>query len=268
MRDEKNSVSVGDIDISYTQVGSGPAVVFIHGLAEDKSSWNAIVEQLAGSFTCYSVDLRGHAETTVGNPQGSVSQLADDLIGFVNAVTGPAACVGYSLGGVIVLAAALKSPVLIKHAIVAGTSSKVGRAAQQFFRERIELLKADPSSFAGELVKDTDAQIIQARDMVDPVALKRVAAVGKGAGYINAAQAMVGLGDAPMTEQLSSILSPVDIIHADQDVFCPAKAADMLKEAMPNAGYYEVAGAGHLISVDQPVLYAQAIAAALNARIS
>jgi 3-oxoadipate enol-lactonase len=268
MQQEQKNVSVGDIDISYTQVGSGPAVVFIHGLAEDKSSWDAIVEQLAGSFTCYSVDLRGHAETTVGNPQGTAAQLADDLIGFVKTVTGPAACVGYSLGGVIVLAAALKAPELIKHAVVAGTSSKVGRAAQQFFRDRIELLKNDPSTFAGELSKDTDAQIIRARDRVDQVAFKRVAAVGAGAGYANAAQAMVGLGDAPMTEQLSAISVPVDIIHADQDVFCPAKAAEMLKAAMPNAGYYEVAGAGHLMSVDQPVRYAQAIAAALTARIS
>lgn len=268
MQQEKKNVSVGDIDISYTKAGTGPAVVFIHGLAEDKRSWDAIVEQLAGSFTCYAVDLRGHAETTVGAPEGTVSQLADDLLGFIKTVTGPAACVGYSLGGVIVLAAALKSPVLVKHAVVAGTSSKVGRVAQQFFRDRIELLKRDPSKFAGELSKDTDAQIIKARHLVDQIAVKRVAAVGSGAGYISAAQAMVGLGDAPITEQLGAITSPVDIIHADQDVFCPAKAADMLKEAMPKAGYYEVAGAGHLMSVDQPELYAKAISAALTARIS
>ena len=268
MEQEQKNVRAGDIEIAYTQVGQGPAVVFIHGLAEDKSSWQAIVEQLSSSFTCYAVDLRGHAQTSVGEPQGSVEQLAGDLLGFVETVSGPAACVGYSLGGVIVLAAALKNPALIKHAVVAGTSSKVGRAAQQFFRERIALLENNPAAFAAELTQDTDAQIIHARSQVSAVAQKRVAAVGAGGGYINAAMAMVGLGDAPMTEQISAISCPVDIIHADQDVFCPAKAAEMLKTAMPNAGYFEVAGAGHLISVDQPERYAQAIAAALNSRLS
>src|SRR5262245_50525805 len=117
-----------DIDVEYTRAEEGPPVVLVHGLAEDLSSWRSVQHALTGR-TIYAYDLRGHGATTLGNADGTLSQLCDDLLAFIGEISGPAAVVGYSLGGTIVLSAAAERPDLVRRAVVIGTSSVVGRRA-------------------------------------------------------------------------------------------------------------------------------------------
>lgn len=260
---ETGTVSLGDIEVAYARTGSGEPVVFIHGLAEDGESWSEITRRLPG-VRAHVLDLRGHGRSSAGNGNGTASQLAGDLLAYLEQVTGPAACVGFSLGGVIVLEAALQRPDLVRQAIVVATSSKVGRAAAAFFEERVEQVQSDIEGFRQALASDTDAQLAHNRDDIAGIAARRVAAVGEGAGYINAARAMIALASAPLTERLRDIRVPVHIIQGEKDVFCPLKAAEILREAMPQAGYSGIPDAGHLIAVDQPDLLAAEIVKALK----
>ncbi|MBS0243143.1 MAG: alpha/beta fold hydrolase [Proteobacteria bacterium] len=260
----EGTAAIGDIQVASSRVGNGQTVVFVHGLAEDRHSWDDVLGRLSGSYSCHAVDLRGHGATTVGRPLGTSAQLAQDLTGYLANVSGPAICVGFSLGGVVVLEAALQRPDLMRKAIVVGTSSKVGRAAAQFFEQRIALLNSDPAGFREALAVDTAAQIALRKEEVAKIAKLRVAAVGDGAGYINAARAMIALASEPLTERLRSIRVPVHIIQGAADAFCPKKAADILREAMPTASYSEIPEAGHLMSVDQPELLSAEIARALR----
>ncbi|WP_320177830.1 alpha/beta hydrolase [Roseovarius pacificus] len=256
---------VGDIDIAYRCVGSGEPVVLVHGIAEDGTSWSGIADRLANEgFRSIAIDWRGHGRTTVGQPQGTVEQLADDLLQFLELISGAAVCVGFSLGGVIVLEAALKRPDLVRKGIIAGASSKVGRAAAKFFAERIAQLETDPEMFGETLGEDTKAQIAHNKAAADDVTQSRLKAVGNGAGYVNAAKAMIALSAAPMTDRLREMVAPIHIVQGANDVFCPTKAADMLREAMPQAGYAEIPQAGHLMAVDQPEMFAEAILAELE----
>lgn len=259
-------IVLDDITVGFTRAGDGPAVVFMHGLAENRHSWDTIIDRLSGDHRCYAVDLRGHGETTVGEPKGTAAQLAGDLTAFLERSSGPAVCVGFSLGGVIVLEAALSRPDLVRKAVVVGTSSKVGRAAAAFFDERIGQLRTDAAGFRQALTADTDAQVVRNRDGLAEIAAQRVAAVGDGAGYENAARAMIALAAEPLTERLREIGVPVHIVQGAKDVFCPQKAADILREAMPSASYAEIPDAGHLIAVDQPDLLAREISRALESQ--
>lgn len=248
------TVEIGDIVVRYRQAGTGMPVVFIHGLAEDGGSWDEITAGLGGKVTSYAIDFRGHGGTTLGEGAGSAGQLADDLNAFLEKVSGPAVCVGFSLGGVIALEAALRRPDLVRMVVAVGTSSKVGRAAAGFFAGRIELLAKDFNAFREALAADTDAQLALRKDALEAINEKRLRAVGDGAGYANAARAMLELAQAPLTDRLREIAVPVHIIQGLEDAFCPVKAAEILREAMPEAGYSEIPRAGHLIAVDQPAL--------------
>jgi pimeloyl-ACP methyl ester carboxylesterase len=44
----------------------------------------------------------------------------------------------------------------------------------------------------------------------------------------------------------------VEVVGAEHDAFCPRKAADILVDALPDATYHEIPGAGHLMAVDAP----------------
>ena len=260
-----SSVELNDIAVNYQRHGSGPPVVLLHGLAEDHRSWDAVSARLDG-FTVYAVDLRGHGRTTPGRGTGTLSQLSDDLAAFLRAATGPAAVVGYSLGGTVGLRAAVDAPMLIRHLVVVATSSIVGRAAAEFFTGRIAQLEGgDRARFEAGLRDDTAKQIVTGAD-VDAVTRTRVDAVGDGRGYINAARAMIGIRGEPLNPLLAQIEAPVDVIGADHDVFCPRRASDIIVEAVPNCRYHEVTGAGHLLSVDQPDAYGELIARLLRER--
>ena len=186
---------------------------------------------------------------------------------FLESVTGPAPCVGFSLGGTIVLWAAASRPDLIPHAVVAGTSTVVGRAAAAFFRERIELVSINFAAFPEALRSDTEKQIVSAKgnlgDVTDEL---RVDPVGNGDGYVNAARAMLGLHQEPLTPRLGEIRCHVDVVGGDADVFCPRKAADIMVEALPHATYHEIANCGHWMPVDQPEAYAHTLSAILRRR--
>ena len=257
------AVELNDIVVNYRRQGSGPAVVLLHGLAEDHRSWDAVAAQLS-SFCTYAVDLRGHGRTTAGQGAGMLSQLSDDLTAFLSEVSGPAAVVGYSLGGTVGLRAALDAPDLIRHLVVVATSSVVGTAAAEFFAGRIAQLEAgDLTGFAAGLRGDTSKQIVTQADL-DGLVARRVAAVGDGLGYINAARAMIGIRGEPLNPLLSQIAVPLDIVGAGNDVFCPRRASQIIAEAVPNSRFHEIADAGHLLSVDRPGAYGELLARLLT----
>ena len=256
-------IRLGDIDVGYSRTGKGPSAIMVHGLAEDRSSW-ADVQRRLSDFTTYAYDLRGHGDTDLGEAEGTLEQLGGDLVAFLETLTGPADCIGYSLGGTVVLWVAAKRPDLVTRATVAGTSTIVGRRAVGFFRDRIETLQGDFAGFASLLKEDTRQQLAVAGDRLEEVAARRLKAVGTGGGYVNAARAMARLNEDPLTRLLPDIACPVHVIGGEADTFCPRKAADIMMAALRRGTYRELAQAGHLMSVDQPDAYAQAIRNALE----
>ncbi|MFW0784451.1 alpha/beta fold hydrolase [Gordonia sp. CPCC 206044] len=260
------TVTIGDIEVRYTRHGSGRPVVLVHGLAEGRRSWHAVQEGLA-DVTTFAYDLRGHGDTTLGTGAGNLSQLRDDLIGFLELVTGPATCIGFSLGGTIVLAAAAERPDLVRTVVALGTSSVVGRGAAAFYAQRIELFRgSDAAAQHAALRDDTVAALHDSDVLVDRVTAERTAAVGDGGGYVNAATAMAALAGDPLTLTLAGIGPGTRtwIVGADHDTFCPKKASDIILAAIPHARYAEIVGAGHLMAVDQPAQTIEVLARAVN----
>ena len=258
-------VRLGDIEVGCTERGGGPPVVMVHGLAEDRRSWALAQERLA-DYRTLAFDLRGHGETTAGDGDGdgTLDQLAGDLARFLEALTGPAACVGYSLGGTIVLALAAARPDLVTRAVVSGTSTVVGRAAAGFFEDRIALIRTDRAAFAAALREDTAAQIVTSGADLDAITARRLEAVGDGRGYVNAARAMQAMHAAPLTGALGQLRCPVDVIGGDGDRFCPRRAADIMLAELADGAYHEIVDCGHLMTVDQPEAYSLTLRAALE----
>jgi len=44
------------IDSSYNISGSGPVVIFVHGIGARKSAWDKVIVHLENHFTCVSYD--------------------------------------------------------------------------------------------------------------------------------------------------------------------------------------------------------------------
>jgi pimeloyl-ACP methyl ester carboxylesterase len=242
-----------DISIGFDDSGQGPPVVLVHGMGEDRSSWAEQAVALHRQRRVVVPDVRGHGATSVGEPAGALDQLGNDLAGLLESVTGPADCVGFSLGGTIVLWVAANRPDLVNRVIVLGTSSVVGRSVAQRYRNRVALFESGDRTAVEQAIRaDTAAAVFRDDVDVDRLTAARLRAIGDGRGYCNAAAAMAGMHDMPLTPALPHIGQHVDVVGAEHDALCPRKASDILVNAIPDATYHEVAGAGHLVKVDQP----------------
>ena len=102
---------MNSINCSYSICGSGPAIVFVHGIGARKTAWDRVFELLQNDFTCISYDLRGHGDSQKGEIPYSLEALVNDLEGIRKKLNIPKIhVVGHSLGGMIGPAYALSFP--------------------------------------------------------------------------------------------------------------------------------------------------------------
>ncbi|HDS0922520.1 TPA: pimeloyl-ACP methyl ester esterase BioH [Stenotrophomonas maltophilia] len=98
-------------------VGSGPALVLIHGWALHGGVFAPLVERLSAQFELHLVDLPGH-----GNSRDDVTPLRlPFVVGAIAAATPPAVWCGWSLGGLFALHAAATLPKVRGLAMIAAT---------------------------------------------------------------------------------------------------------------------------------------------------
>ena len=64
----------GTIRLAYDRQGSGPDLVFVHGLTFDRTSWQPITGRLAGEYRCTAIDLPGHGDSDGPPPRWRTSR--------------------------------------------------------------------------------------------------------------------------------------------------------------------------------------------------
>lgn len=97
------------VDLAYDVHGEGPLLVLVHGITENRHSWDPV--RLSDSFRVVRVDLRGHGESPGAQPYDPLT-LAADVYAVVEKEGGDVPIlVGHSMGGVVVTAYANRYPV-------------------------------------------------------------------------------------------------------------------------------------------------------------
>lgn len=260
---DARTMRVGDIDVSYLEAGTentGLPWVFVHGLGEDATSWAEQQVALSASRPTYAVDVRGHGRTDIGRADGTLDQLAADLLGFLEQI-GPSVCVGFSMGGAIVLAAAAaQERQLMNHAVCVCTSSVVSSRIAERFRERAETIHADGTVVArSALVYNLNSNVLNPPPTFEREVYARLRAIGDGRGYANGALAMASMNESPLTPRLSAVTCPVDVYVGEFDASCPQRAADIIVEAVQDGRSHPLAGVGHFVNIENPAVLTEAL---------
>jgi len=97
--------------IGFRRVGSGPALVMVHGSIATHTAWMRVARLLSGSYTCFAMDRRGRSHSGAGTPPYSIEREYEDVCAVLDAA-GPGACLaGHSFGAICAMGAALLHPV-------------------------------------------------------------------------------------------------------------------------------------------------------------
>src|SRR5258708_21055991 len=104
---------------AFRIAGSGPAILLIHGIGDNSTTWNVIHAKLAQRFTVIAPDLLGHGRSDKPRADYSVAGYANgmrDLLSVldIERVT----IVGHSLGGGVAMQFAYQFPHLVERLIL------------------------------------------------------------------------------------------------------------------------------------------------------
>lgn len=81
-----------------------PALVFVHGLACNRTHWDAQVAHFASTHTVVAIDLAGHGKSGVGRENWTIENFARDVSAVVEKLDlDNVVLAGHSMGGAVIL---------------------------------------------------------------------------------------------------------------------------------------------------------------------
>lgn len=238
--------------------GTGkPALVLVHAFPLGAQMWEP---QFRGGFEGWRLlapDLRGFGGSTDERADGvepSIDDYADDIAALVREVAGgrPVVLGGLSMGGYACLAVMRRTPALVRALVLAdtraGADSLEGRAGR---KAMLTVLEHDgPQGVARDMMPKLLGATTRAHNPGAEETVRLLIKRQSPAAIRDAVHRMMERPDS--TALLPSIAIPVLVIVGEEDVITAPSESRAMAAALPNATLAQIAGAGHLVSLEQP----------------
>ncbi len=113
-------IAVRDTELYVQEAGTGPMLLFVHGVAGDADVWHDQVNRLSDRYRCVSYDRRGHARSPMGDAPEEVGTHAEDAAALVRALgDAEPVVVGSGSGARIAVELGRRHPYLLAGAVFA-----------------------------------------------------------------------------------------------------------------------------------------------------
>ncbi len=233
-------------DFVITVRGKGPDLVMIHGWGMHSGVWGKVADKLASHWRLHLVDVPGHGAS-------SGMEMASDLGGIAALIadrTPPAAWLGWSMGGLIALRAAIDRPAQVFRLVLVATNpSFVVRkhwpqgVDETLFTGFAEDLKRDfPGTLNRFLVLETlgsDTARESLRRLKADLHNSRVPDVHALHSGLRI------LRDTDYSRDLPAIRQASLWVAGGRDRLVPPGAMEKAASLMPGGRFHRIRGAGH-----------------------
>jgi len=238
-------------ELFYKVEGDGVPVVLVHGLALDVRMWDEQVPALAGIAKVVRYDVRGFGRSTRDNHTeyshaGDLWRLLDHL------EIDSAVLVGQSMGGLIVIEAALAAPERVT-ALVLLDSVLDGVPWDPASDRGMDAIGDGLRAGGLEAAKDAWLRhgfFVPARRRPD-IARRLTEMVGDypGAGWTGPDP---HAPRPPSIDLLATIAAPTTVVIGELDVPCFHVMAGVLADRIPGARKVTVPQVGHMVNMEAP----------------
>jgi len=252
-------IEVNDVRYHVELTGEGPALLLLHGFTGSTASWEGFIPSWSKHQQVIAVDLLGHGQTDApADPSRYRTEHAvRDLTDILDALHIDAAHVlGYSMGGRLALSLALIAPQRVRSLIL--ESATPGIEADD---ERAERVRSD-EALADRIISEGVAAFVDywesiplfrtIRDLPDDVQ-HSIRAQRLQNAEIGLAGSLRGMGTGAQPswwQHIDSLSIPVQLIVGERDEKF-VRIAQRMDELLPDSRLAVVAGAGHMVHVEQ-----------------
>ncbi|BBY77896.1 hypothetical protein MPRF_47950 [Mycolicibacterium parafortuitum] len=253
---------------AFRIAGSGPAILLIHGIGDNSTTWSSVQTQLAQRFTVIAPDLLGHGKSDKPRADYSVAAYANgmrDLLSVlgIDSVT----VVGHSLGGGVAMQFAYQFPQLVERLILVGAGGvtkdvniALRVASLPLGSEALAVLRLPMVLPALRLLGRLGAPVLGStgvsRDIPDMLRiLADLPEPTASSAFARTLRAVVDWRGQVVTMLDRCYLTqsvPVQLIWGSHDSVIPMSHAEMAHAAMPGSQLEIFEGSGHFPFHDDP----------------
>ena len=251
---------INNIDITYDDTGSGPAVVLIHGYPFNRSMWAEQVSALADSYRVVTLDLRGHGESESSTGASTMKLMAQDVAALMDELQIDRAVIGgLSMGGYVTLAFYQLFAERVEKLLLADTRAQADTEEAKATRgDQVQQIQADgmtgivngmlPKLLSPETVSKQPEIVKRVRDMMMHTSPE---------GAIGALRGMAERED--QTERLSQINVPALIVVGKEDPITPVADSQKMHERIAGSQLVVIENASHVSNIEQPEQFNRAL---------
>jgi pimeloyl-ACP methyl ester carboxylesterase len=260
-------ISVESRWVNVIDIGQGPALIFIHGLAGCWQNWLENIPFFAREHRVIAMDLPGFGESEVPVEQISISGYARTIEALCEALdVEGGVIIGNSMGGFIGAELAICFPARVERLCLVGAA---GLSIEKLRTERNRGVRrrAENIVFFNVAWIATRSPALTARPRLRRMILRLVAAhperlpgpltaeLVKGAGKPGFSDALDALCYYPIRDRLREIACPTLIVWGDKDRLVPVKDAAEFQRLIPDSRKVIYSDTAHLPMVERPARF-------------
>jgi pimeloyl-ACP methyl ester carboxylesterase len=263
-REHQRWVTIDGRRVNVIELGSGPPVVFIHGLSGSWQNWLEQLPVFARDRRVIAFDLPGFGASQMPREKITIrgyGRFVDALLDELGVSS--AAVVGNSMGGFIGIELAIRFPQRIERLVLV---SAAGLSIEYLRNERalavLGAIENRLAAYSGWLASRSDALARRpgARRMIFGIVAHRpdrlpgplVAEQVRGSGKPGFLPALDALTDYPIRDRLGEIACPTLIVWGAEDKLVPARDADEFARLIPNSRKVVWPETGHVAMLERP----------------
>jgi pimeloyl-ACP methyl ester carboxylesterase len=245
-----DTLQIGGLEIAFEREGRGPALVLLHGGVSDSREWRRQFEGLSDAFTVVAWDAPGCGRSSDPLGSFSMSEYADCLAGFIDALgLGRPHVAGLSFGGTVALELFRRHPRVPRTLVLAPAyTGWAGSLPPETVTERLEGVIRDSQLSAGEFAARWLPTLFS-DDAPRPLRdeLGAIIADFHPHGVRAMARAMA---EADLRDVLRQIDVPTLLLYGERDVRSPLSIAEDLHSRIRDSTLVVLPGVGHQINME------------------
>jgi pimeloyl-ACP methyl ester carboxylesterase len=255
------------ITLSYHDSGSGTPILFLHSFGHNKNLWfPQLTHFLEKGFRVLAPDMPGHGESSYDGARHGVDEIAQCYIELLDTLDiRKSILAGISMGGYIALRMWARRRDLIAAMILSNTKAErdsdeiVARRRAQV--ENIHRNGLEHFVTTGAPKRLSPVTLERRPWVLDTIKLLNYTVPAE----VNAATLEAMARKEDDTKVLPTIDVPVLVTSGSDDVFIPKDSPGNLHRGIKGARFHEIAGTGHVSSLEAPTEYNQVMEEFLRA---